>query len=132
MNLCGGGMAGVADQEFVFRFPDDEFGLSSSRRKKSSASSTATGRRRDQRPALTRQNSSGSRHSTKTARGNEKKNSSRSGGLTPSSAATHNPRNDYERRSRSGHPLRGFKTSSVLTRKLESGFNLVSTNKMIH
>lgn len=114
-------MAGVADQEFVFRFPDEEFGLSG-RKKRSSAVSTATGRRSSGRPALRRTNSSGSRHSTKTARG-----SSQSAGLVPSSAASHNPRNDYDRRSRSStsHPLRGIK-SQVLTRKLETGFNLVS------
>ena len=120
MNLCGGGMAGVADHEVVFRFPDEEFGMTS-RKKKSSASSTATGRRHSARPSLRRQNSSESRHSTKTARG--KTASSQSGALTPSSAQTHNPRLDYERRNRSS---RGMKSSSVLTRKLETGFNLVS------
>jgi len=115
-------MAGVADQEFVFRFPDEEFGLSA-RKKRSSAASTATGRRSSGRPALRRTNSGGSRHSTKTARG------SQSAGLAPSSAASHNPRNDYDRRSRgnTSHPLRGMK-SQVLTRKLETGFNLTWIN----
>ena len=120
-------MAGIEDHEFVFRFPDEESG--GSRKKKSSVSSIATARRGDRRPSLRRQNSSGSRHSTKSARGSGKTSSKQSSALISASSVTPNPesRHDYERRNRS-HTLHGRKSSSVLTKKLEAGFNLVSSN----
>jgi hypothetical protein len=122
MNLCGG-IAGVTDDEFGFRFPDEEFSVSS-RRKKSSSSSTTS--RRDR---------SGSGRSLRRDSSSHSINSGRSGGKMPRNqssasvpAATTVSRHDHEKqRTRNeSRRSRGAKSFSILTRKLESGYNLVS------
>lgn len=131
MNLCGG-IAGVTDHELVFRLPDEEFSVSS-RKKKSSSSSTSS--RRDQstsgRSSLRGHSSSISRHSTRSSRGSGITSSNQLSTST-SAASALNPvsRHDYEKQriKNRSRPSRGMKSSSILTRKLESGFNLVSEN----
>jgi len=132
MNLCGG-ISGVTEHEMAFRFPDEEFSVSS-RKKKSSSSSSLPGRRErstNGRPSLRRQSSSSSRHSSRTSRGSIKATSNQSL-ASISSASTPKPvsRLDHEKqrtRNRS-HLRRETKSSSILTRKLESGFNVTWIN----
>jgi len=110
MNLCGGGIAGVTDQEFVFRFPDDEYSMSS--RKKKSSSSTTTSRRDK---SGRRQSSTNGKYSSLLSR-------------SATSAYDSNSKQNYEKqRSRNqNYPLHGMKSSSILARKLAMGFKLVS------
>ena len=129
MNLCGG-IAGVTDHELVFRFPDEEFSVSS-RKKKSSSSSTSS--RRDKstsgRSSLRGQSSSTSRHPTRSSRGSGITPSNQlSTSTSPASALNPISRHDYEKQriKNQSRPSRGMKSASILTRKLESGFNLVS------
>lgn len=117
MNLCGAGIGGITDHEFVFRFPDEELSVSS-RKKKSSASSVAS--RRDKSPvSLRRQSSASSRHSGRYSRGQSA--ASVASTLSPASRHTHE-----KQRPKNRSHSRGMKSSSILTKKLESGFNLVS------
>ena len=129
MNLCGG-IAGVSEHEFTFQFPDEEFSLSS-RKMRSPTSSQSVASRRDRstngRFPIRRQSSLTSRNSVRSSRGV----ASSSQSLTsPSKASAPKPigRHDYEKqrarnRSRPGREMKG---SSILTRKLDLGFNLVS------
>jgi len=140
MNLCGG-IIGVSEHELVLRIPDDEFNVTSKRKK--SLSSSAPSRRNkstiDQSSLRTPITSSSNRPSTRSSRGSSVMPSSQSSTSTSISTSTPpfsmlNPvsRSDYQKlksRHRS-HPLRGrMKSSSILTKKLESGFNLVSEKK---
>jgi len=131
MNLCGG-IAGVTDHELVFRFPDEEFSVSS-RKKKSSSSSTSS--RRDKstsgRSSLRGQSSSTSRHPTRSSRGSGITPSNQlSTSTSPASALNPISRHDYEKQriKNQSRPSRGMKSASILTRKLESGFNLAWIN----
>ena len=126
MNLCGG-IAGVEDHELSFRFPDEEFSTSS--RKKSFSSSQSLTSRRDKSTSgrsLRRQSSSSSRHSTRSGRGGGVLSSSQSVTSAPKTStlnAISYEKHKTRNRSRSAHGMK--KGSSILTRKLESGFKLV-------
>ena len=132
MNLCGG-IGGVTEHELAFQFPDEEFSVSSRKKRFSSSQSLVSRREKSTsgRHSLRRQSSSSSRHSVRSSRGG---GTSSSQSLTSSSTskAALKPiaKHDYEKqrtrnRSRPAS-VRGMKGSSILTRKLESGFNLVS------
>ena len=124
MNLCGGGIAGVTDQEFVFRFPDDEYSMSS-RKKKSSSSSITTRRDKSGR----RQSSTNGKYSALLSRGSSKMPPNQSStSRSATSAYDSNSKQNYEKqRSRNqNYPLHGMKSSSILARKLAMGFKLVS------
>ena len=126
MNLCGG-IDGVSEQELVLEIPDDEFNVTS-RRKKSSSTPSRRNKSIIDQSSLRTQTSSNNRSSTRSSRGSGTMPSSQSS-TTTSAASMLNPvsRHDFEKlksRHRS-NPLRGMKSSSILMKKLESGFNLV-------
>mmetsp|Transcript_18918 Transcript_18918/g.52828 ORF Transcript_18918/g.52828 Transcript_18918/m.52828 type:complete len:850 (+) Transcript_18918:111-2660(+) len=118
MNLCGG-FTGVSEEEFVLQIPDEEYSVSS--RKKSSSSSSSANRIRSA--------SSSSRQSSRYSRGSRSMFSSQSS--IPRSAML-NPggKGDYEK-FKTRHrvnPSREMKSSSILLKKLDSGFNLTWIN----
>lgn len=151
MNLCGG-IANLTEQEIFLSIPDDEFRMTTRREKSSSTPSRrnkSTPDQLDATPSSTSRRtpvSSGGNNQTRSSSSSH--NRSISSGATASSTSSEtkttailnpvsredlkllNPvsRDDLKRyRSRQrGHPLRGLKSTSILMKKLESGFNLVS------
>ena len=152
MNLCGG-ITHIAEQELFLSIPDDEFTMTPrrkssssapSRRKKSLPSqrdvSPLTSSRRmapesvgnAQSRSSTVASNNGPNSTTKASNSVEKSSTSMLNPVSREDLKLLNPvsREDLKRyRSRQrGPPLRGMKSSSILMKKLESGFNLVSSN----
>jgi hypothetical protein len=152
MNLCGG-ITNVAEQELFLSIPDDDITLTPRRKKSSSTPSRrkkSLSSQRDTSPL------SSSKRMPPESMGNAQSrssSSSRTGSMSARTKINNNPidkssnnmlnpvsredlkllnpvsREDFKKyRSRQrGHPLRGMKSSSILMKKLESGFNLVSS-----
>jgi hypothetical protein len=143
MNLCGG-ITGISEHELILQIPDEEYNvIPISRKQKSSSSSTS--KRRSKSPSKDKTMLLAQQTSLSNNRPSSRSRSSR-GGLTSvsstnqqqnsasSSSSMLNPvsRHDYEKlksRQHRSQPLttsHGHKSSSILTKKLEYGFNLVS------
>jgi hypothetical protein len=112
-------MAGITDDEFRFRFPDEEYSVSS-RRTSSRKDRSGSGR------SLRRQSSSRSLHSVQSNRSGGKNLRNQSSASV--SAVPNVSKHDHERQrtSNESRRSRGTKSFSILTRKLESGYHLVS------
>lgn len=154
MNLCGG-ITNIAEQEFFLSIPDDEFTLTPRRKKSLSAPSgrkkpipsqqnvspSVSSRRMPPEAAGNAQSRSLS--SSSSSNNDPKSSATKTKGSNIDNSSTSmlnrvsredlkllNPvsREDFKKyRSRQrGLPLRGMKSSSILMKKLESGFNLVS------
>jgi hypothetical protein len=140
MNLCGG-ISIIADQDLLLQIPMEGFSLSPRKQKPSSSNTTTTTTTTTSRPANSVNEgptTPSARKSSATPRGREQSmmmNKSTTAEIqTGSSAMLLNPvsRDDMEKlRSRQqqqqqqNHPSRGLKSSSILMKKLESGFNVV-------
>jgi hypothetical protein len=145
MNLCGGITGIISEHELILQIPDEEYNATPRKQK----SSSSTSKRRSKSPSkdktmfLAQQTSSSNRPSSRSrsSRGlpsmssaNQQQSSSTARpGIPAASSSMLNPvsRHDYDKlksRQHRSQPLtsHGHKSSSILTKKLESGFNLVS------
>ena len=125
MNLCGG-ITSISEQDLVLQLPAEEFHLTSRRRKPSS-----TPDRRSNDYKTEGNSSSFAGKSRSSSRGREQNLSANARSMVQDrSSPMLNPvsQDDMAKmRSRQrSHPLRGMKYSSILMKKLESGFNVVS------
>jgi hypothetical protein len=149
MNLCGG-ITGISEHELILQVPDEQYNATPRKQK----SSSSTSKRRSKSPSKDRtmflaqqtslSNRPSSRSRSRSSRGltsmpltNQQQSSSTTNPGTPAaSSSLLNPvsRHDYDKlksRQHRSQPLTSHrhKSSSILTKKLESGFNLVSKCK---
>lgn len=127
MNLCGGG-GGIPEHEFNLQFPDKEF--NNTPRKSPRSSYPALNRKRSKSPSVLAQSN---RHLSRSSIASNSLSSNQQSFTKKSiiSSSIFNPvsRHDYEklksRQHQNHHPQQfKIKSSSIFTKKLESGFNL--------
>jgi len=134
MNLCGG-ITGISDHELTLQIPDEEFN-SNPRKKKFSSMQNRRSKSSSIDQSMLAQTSLSNQPSSRSSRGltsvSLKEHSSAKMSATPSSMLNPVSRHDYEKfksRHRSQPLPNGRKSSSILMKKLESGFNLTWLNR---
>ena len=143
MNLCGG-IANFNEPELLLDIPNEQFAAVTSRRKSSTPSSSRRSSSSRKLPPThvdtERRTPTGSGRTPSSGRPSSRSRSRRS---TPTAASPHNmpsptflnpiSRDDLRKKSRSRQhptcpPLHGMKTVSGMVKKLEAGFELVSSS----
>ena len=120
MNLCGG-FTNISEPELVFQIQDEEYDMTPSTRRKKTSSSGAPNN----------SNSSGSSHRRSSSRGRERSSSSTTATAAASTMLNPVSKDDIKkiqqyRQQRPRPAVVGMKSSSILMKKLDSGFNVVS------
>lgn len=126
MNLCGG-INAITEQDLLLELPFEDFSLTPKRRKPSSTSTSRPGNAVNER--------SGNPSPRSSSRGRDQMTVNQSTTIPAGSSATMlNPvsRDDMaklrSRQQQQSYPMRGMKSSTILMKKLESGFNVVRSS----
>lgn len=114
MNLCGG-LANISEPELVFQIQDAEYDVTpSSRRKKPSSSAAPIS------------DNSSSTHRRSSSRGRERSTTTTTTSTMLNPVSKDDIKKIQYRQQRPRPLVGGMKSSSILMKKLDSGFNVVS------